>query len=69
MPGAMRWISDRFEQKIPPQGCKTMDMSTESVKGARQGLTFTGMLGVGMASLGLPVGPNVLVNWITKFPD
>jgi hypothetical protein len=65
----MRWIIDRFEGKPTLPGCKTMEETPESYLAARQGVTFTGLLGIGLAFLGIPIGPNPFLSWITKFPS
>jgi len=69
LPGAMRWIMDRFDGKPPLVGCKIVDESAESIRAAKQGITFIGLLGIGLSFLGSPVGPNSWLNWATKFPD
>ena len=60
---------DRFDGKPPLVGCKTVDESTETIRAAKQGVTFIGLLGIGLSFLGSPVGPNLWLNWATKFPD
>jgi hypothetical protein len=65
----MRWIMDRFEGKPPLVGCKMVDESDESIRAAKQGVTFIGLLGIGLSFLGLPVGPNSYLSWATKFPE
>jgi hypothetical protein len=69
MPGAIRFVSDILAGKPGPLGCKQVEQSDYTMRAARQGLTFTGILGIGMAYMGLPVGPSFLTSWITKFPD
>jgi hypothetical protein len=69
MPGAIRFASDILEGKPGPQGCKEVQQSEYTLRGSRQGLTFTGILGIGLAYMGMPVGPNLFTSWITQFPD
>jgi hypothetical protein len=45
-----------------------MEMSEESVRAAREGVTFAGLLGIGLAYMGLPVGPTSLQAWATQMP-
>jgi hypothetical protein len=65
----MRWAADRFAGRPTSKGCKTMEMSEESVRAAREGVTFAGLLGVGLAFLGLPIGPTTFQSWATKMSD
>jgi hypothetical protein len=69
MPGAMRWVADRQAGKPIKTGCHNVTRSDESATSGRQGMLFKGLLDVAAGYFGLPMGPNSLTNFLTKFPE
>jgi hypothetical protein len=69
IPGAMRWIADRY-QNIPTQkGCQKHELTPESARAAKQRFFMTGLAGDALAYLNLgAVGPSPLNAWLTQFP-
>jgi hypothetical protein len=68
MPGAMRWVQDRMLHKPVLDGCSNATRSEESIRADKQGLTYTGLIGIALSYAGLNTGPSSTKNFLTKFP-
>jgi hypothetical protein len=69
LPGAMRWLVDRHNEKpITYKGCQNMTQTEESKLAAKQGLLYIGLLGNALGWLGVDVGPSPWTAWLSQFP-
>jgi len=68
MPGAMRWVQDRMLGKPVLNGCSNASRSEESIRADKQGITYTGLIGLVLSYVGTNTGPSSVKNFLTKFP-
>jgi len=65
----MRWMLDRqLGKPLPNNKCVTVPRTAESKLAEQQGLQGKGMMAALLAYLGIELGPNPWLNWLTEFP-
>jgi hypothetical protein len=57
-----------MEGKPVLNGCSNATRSEESIRADKQGLTYTGLIGVALSYAGMNTGTGSVKNWLTKFP-
>jgi len=69
MPGAIRYVLDRHARKpIGYTGCKNVTKSPESVQADKEGVLVTGLAATLLGWVGVEIGPNPWINWLSQFP-
>lgn len=69
IPGAMRWVADRFEGIPTLNGCHRYETTPESVRASKQRVLLAGLADNAVAIFsGMTIGPRPWTDWLLQFP-